>query len=143
MILFASALASIEIQGSLTCNGQANFTWLGDIRFNSTIIGNTITTNNQAFNHNFYFIGTETVEILDDLTTLKSVFVNQGGVVSNNNNISCLDFDANTVTAKTIDFDNTVINLSGVNWTIDPTAITWTSLNSIINLNNTGAVTFY
>lgn len=139
---FAGALPSIEIQGSLSCNGQAIFTWLGDIRFNATSIGNTITTNNQAFNHNFYFIGTETVEILDDFATLKSIFVNQGGVVSNNNNISCLDFEANTVTAKTINFDNTIINLSGVNWTIDPTAVTWTSLNSIINLNNTGAITF-
>lgn len=139
---FASALASIEIQGSFAANGLANYTWLGDFNFNSTVAGNTITTNGQSFNHNFYFIGTETVEILDDLTTLKSIFVNQGGIVSNNTTISCLDFNANTVTAKTINFDNTTINVAGVNWNIDPTAITWSSANSIINLNNTGAINF-
>jgi len=139
---FAGALASIEIRGSFASNGLANYTWLGDFRFNSTTAGNTITTNGQSFNHNFYFIGTETVEIIDDLNTLKSMFANQGGIVSNNNVISCLDFNANTVTAKTIDFDNTTINVSGVNWNIDPTAITWSSANSIINLNNTGAVNF-
>lgn len=139
---FAGALASIEIRGSFLSNGLANYTWLGDLRFNSTVTGNTITTNGQSFNHNFYFIGTETVEIIDDLTTLKSIFVNQGGVVSNNTTITCLNFSANTVTAKVIDFDNTIINLSGVNWTIDPTAITWTSANSIIHLNNTGAFAF-
>lgn len=138
----AGALASIEIQGSFSSNGLVNYTWLGDFRFNSTVTGNTITTGGQSFNHNFYFIGTETIDILDDLTTLKSLFVNQGGVVSNNTNISCLDFNSNTVTAKAINFDNSTINISGVNWTIDPTAITWSSANSIINLNNTGVITF-
>lgn len=139
---FASALVSIEIQGSFAANGLANYTWLGDLRFNSTIAGNTITSNGQAFNHNFYFIGTQTVEIVDDLTTLKSFFVNQGGIVSNNTTISCLDFNSNTITARTIDIDNSILQLSGVNWIINPTAITWSSASSIINLNNTGVVTF-
>ncbi len=139
---FASALPSIEIQGLFAANGLANYTWLGDFQFNSTIAGNTITSNGQAFNHNFYFIGTETIEILDDLTTLKSIFVNQGGIVSNNTTISCLDFSSNTVSAKTIDLDNSTVNISGVNWTINPTAITWSSSSSIINLNNAGPIAF-
>ena len=139
---FASALLSIEIQGLFAANGLANYTWFGDFQFNSTIAGNTITTNGQAFNHNFYFIGTQTVEILDDLTTLKSLFVNQGGIVSNNTTISCLDFNSNTITARSIDLDNSTINLSGTNWIINPTAITWTSAGSIINLNNPGAIAF-
>lgn len=137
----SSALPSIEIQGTLSSNGLANFTWFGDINMNATTI-QSINSNGQNWNHDFYFIGTSDVTLADDLSNLKSIYVNQGGFIANSITVDCNEFYTNIANVRNINIDNTTVNLAGVNWDVDPTTLTWTALNSIININNPGTFSF-
>lgn len=138
---FASTLPSIEIQGSLISNGLANFTWFGDINMNAGS-AQSITSNGQNWNHDFYFIGTADVSLIDDLSNLKDIYLNQGGFIANTITIDCNAFYSNIANTRNIDFDNTIVNVTGTNWDVDPTTLTWTAINSTINLNNTGTISF-
>ncbi|MBL4862371.1 MAG: hypothetical protein JKY09_05070, partial [Crocinitomicaceae bacterium] len=137
----SSVLASIEIQGSLSANGLVNFNWFGNVNMNASVAVN-LTSNGTNWNHDFHLIGTGTVTMLDDFINTSDIYVDQGGLVSNNNTITCFDFYSNTASTRSIDFNNSAINLVGTNWLLTTPSLTWTSSPSTINITNTGIVIF-
>lgn len=138
---FSSALASIEIQGSLLSNGMP-FTWNGDIEMNSLIAGNFILSNGTNWDNDFHIIGTEQVTISDLLSNVADFYVDNGGLLAIGTSLLCNDFYSNTTNTRSIDFSSSSVFINGLNWTIDPTSLTMDMIVSDLNLTNTGSVNF-
>lgn len=138
---FSGATPSVEIQGDLSANGFANFTWNGGISLNP-YAPVTVTSIGQEWNSNFTIIGTDSVTMIDDFNNLQDIDFQSGVLLANNINVTCFDFISNTITPRGLEINSTVIDLNGNNWTIDSTGLVLLNTPSKIKLNNIGAVTF-
>lgn len=136
----ASLLASIEIQGSLSANGLANIAWNGAVNFNP-YVPELLTSNSQVWNNDFVKLGTSSISIADNLNTSGDLYADNGDLTCNDT-ITCANFYSTLATVRSIDFNNIYINLQDSIWNINPTGLTWTALNSTINLNKLDPVYF-
>ncbi len=132
---FASTQLFVEIQGSIIGNiAGATINWPGgEIQMNGTVL-ETITSGGTIWNVNFTFNGFG-IQLLDNFNIgTGSISINNGGFNSNANTIDCFDFYSLTATPRNINISNSIININGPNWSIDPNALTWDATGSTINL---------
>lgn len=138
----ASGLVSIEIRGSLSSNGLANITYAGDINLNSGSAGNFILSNGTVWNNDFHVTGTNVVNLNDDFENSKDFFVDNGGLNTLSNSLKCVNFYSTAATSRNINISNSNFELSGINWSINSTSLTFVSTGSSISLINTGSIVF-
>ena len=138
----ASALASIEIQGSLSANGLANITWGGIVNMNPSVVANFILSNGTNWGNEFHCIGSEAILLADNFTSSSDFYVDNGGLNSSGFTLTIQNFYSNSPSSRTIDLSNSIINVNDVDWDIDATTLTFTTSSSIINLLNTATFNF-
>ena len=139
---FGGTEASIEINGSFIANGLANYFWTGEIHLNSSLTGNILTSAGSAWTNDVKITGIEPITLTDDFTSTADMYVDNGGLLCLALNFTSKDFWATVANTRTIDFSGSTINITGANWSIDNTTLTWLSPLSQINLTNPALFTF-
>jgi len=102
-----------RIYGSLVLADLMNYNFIGDIYFEATTTGQTITSNGKKFLKNIYFngLGGEWT-LLDDFDASGNIiYVNSGTFNTNSKTISCEKFYSNTSDTRSIIFGSSIINV--------------------------------
>jgi gliding motility-associated-like protein len=91
----------LNIFGSLVLTNKMNMDYSGNIYFQSAGMGNSIITANNKLHSDIYFNGTGEWVLQDSLKIgLKSIYLNNGFLVSNGNYIACGSFFSNSASDK-------------------------------------------
>lgn len=142
--VLTSALASIQVRGSLRGNGAVTFgVWAGDIIMNNNG-ADQIVSNGTIWNQTFRFpANTGTIQIIDDFITTGDIHSDINALLFWNVNVTFNNFfSINSAATRSIDFSGATINFEGTIWNIEPTTLTLNSALSTINANNTAAIAF-
>ncbi len=144
----ASALASIEVRGSLQANGIANITYTGNVNMFSSSPLSLLQSNGQVWNNTFNFssIGAlNGVTLASNLNTLKDITHSSGILNSGGFTIDCSTFSSTNANIRSINFSGSAINIHGTTWNVVagsiPFPLTFVAPNAI-QLLNTGTSTF-
>jgi gliding motility-associated-like protein len=117
--LFNPTLAGIstntlKIYGSLVFINAMTISFQGNINFESTTLGNTISTNSKQLNNDIYFMGNNGGwTLLDSLYIAggKSLSFFYGNLNTNNQNINTYRFVANQTNTRTLTLGSSVITI--------------------------------
>jgi alpha-tubulin suppressor-like RCC1 family protein len=145
----ASALASIEIQGSLRSNGLANITYTGTINLFSTSAASVLKSSGQTWPNNFVLSASADangITLFDNFTTSGNFTITHGLFSTAGKNFQSVNFISTNGGDRSINFNSSVVTILGTTWSIAagtvPDPLTWTALLSTINLTNVTTVTF-
>ncbi len=106
----------IALSASLTMAATMTRTYTGQLTFNSTAAGNTVTSNGVALGSVIIFAGAGGAwSLADALTTSQTVNVNQGSFSSAAKALTCLGFNSTGALTRAITLDGTTITLTGLN----------------------------
>ncbi len=131
----------VTLRGSLTLNTLVNFPLTGNFNF----IGNgaiTINTFNRPLNSNLFLNNASgNFSITSAITTSGGVILNNGSLNTNNQDITAAFIRSNNIdNTRTINIGSSIITLNGDNeaWDLDNNNLTFSSSNSVFNLNHAG-----
>jgi len=114
-ILTGPAVNNLKIYGSLIFINNMNYTFQGQVYFESASTGKTITTCGKQFKNNVYFQGAGGGwTLLDDFTSTNSVYLYNGHLNTNGYNVSCNSFNSSqsNPAARTLELGSSTITLS-------------------------------
>ena len=135
-----STINNLRIYGSLTLISDMSWGFQGEIFFESTSSGKTVTSAGQTFNNYLYFQGVGGGWILsDDLTCSNRIFLTNctnGSFNTSGHNVSCLQFNASADNISLTIANSTIqCNWSSYNgWQLGGNNITFDATNSLIIL---------
>lgn len=94
--------SALNIYGSLTFSSVMNNSFTGIVYFKSTTGTNTITSAGKLFTNDVYFDGINGAWTLQDAlnTTTGDLFLNNGILKTNNNNVTCNTFQSNNANVR-------------------------------------------
>ena len=139
--VFKSTLPTFEIDGDLIANGSAIFSWSGKFVMNP-ISNGKITSNGQNWKNDFQKVGVDTLTFIDDFSSTKDFYVDNGVFNTNSKTISLNNFYSTIANTRNFKLSNSIINVSGQNWNINSTTATLTHTGGTINLNYIDTVLF-
>jgi len=132
----------LKLYGSLTFVAGMNFLFTGDVDFEATTPGQTITPANKNFLKNVLFNGIGGSWTLQGAFTVSgSIALNAGSFISNNQTVSCTVFSSSGTVTRTLNMGSSTFNISG-NWDVQPTGMNLNSGTSVINCPGNGASDF-
>jgi len=105
----------LKIYGSLTFIYNMTIPFAGNINFESSTLGKTITTNGRTLGNDIYFMGSGGGWTLQDSLTLinsKSIYLNYGSLNTNGKNVYTYRFVSTQTNPRTLTFGSTVMNIS-------------------------------
>ncbi len=137
--LVSSWPSELNIYGSLTFVPGMTVSCNSAFHFKSANPGNTITMAGQILNSNVYFEGSGDWTLQDNLDC-SSIYLNQGYLNTNNNNIDGSQFMSNIGLTRQLDLGSSVITLTSIWWIQDSADMT---LNTGTSTINTGGWSFY
>ena len=128
----------VKIYGSLVLVSAINFNLAGQINFESTTAGKTITMAGQHFLSDIEFNGPGgTWTLLDDLTMSGTIILSAGTFNSNDQLINAVSFSSTSGNIRTFNMGSSVFNLSGNTvWQIFATGLTVNCGTSVINVQS-------
>ncbi len=136
-----SSYGSITFISAMTVSS-----FLGNLNFWGTGIGNTLTTAGKTFGAGVIVRDVGTLTLQDDLTILSTLFVLAGVLVTNNKTVSCQTFGDNaSATAKTATLGSSIISCSAWSFT-GAGALTLTANTATSNISGAfagGSATTY
>ncbi|MDO9184772.1 MAG: hypothetical protein Q7W13_02090 [Bacteroidia bacterium] len=143
--LLGSSFDTLRIFGSLALGAGMNFNLNGQVSMEA-ITGKTITTSGTIINASLTFNGIGGSWTLQDaLRVTNVIYLNNGNLNTNNNNVNSSAFYSNTVSTRSLHMGSSIFNLSnynGVVWTINPAGMTLDAGTSTINgIGNGGSFT--
>ncbi len=110
----------------------------GEIIFSSNTAGESITSGGTTFIQDFRINGPQSISLVDNLDlTSGDMFVENGGLITNDNTLSIGSFISSSINNRTIDLGLSTVNVSEGIWTIDGTNLTSTFTGSEILLDDT------
>ena len=127
----------LKIYGSLTLSPAMTMNFAGQINFEATATGKTITTAGKtltgaAFNG---IGGSWTLQ--DALTLTSGIALNNGTLITNNKTITASDFSSNSGNPRSLQMGTSVINLSS-GWSCISAGMTLVCGTSVINCSSAG-----
>jgi alpha-tubulin suppressor-like RCC1 family protein len=132
---------NLNIQGSLVLNATLNLPFTGQYIFYGTgaISINTFnrTLNGEVFLNN----ATGNFSLASAFTSNEGIDVNDGSFTTNNNAVTAAYVRSNNInTIRSLTIGTSVITLTGSGdaWDLDATGLTFSSGNSVFNMNHTG-----
>jgi gliding motility-associated-like protein len=133
----------IRAYGSITLISNMTLNQTGDLYFQSSTTGRTITTANKLFQGNLYFNGNGGEwRLQDSLRTTKFINLLYGHLNSNSKFIECSNFYSTEPNPRILTISNSIVdvkNTSGlyyeINWKVNNQNLELNSLNSQINLS--------
>jgi gliding motility-associated-like protein len=135
----------LKIYGSLTFVPTLLFNYLGQVSFNATTVGNTITSAGLTFKNNVNFNGLSGAWILQDLfTTLRDFNLVTGTLTTNNQTVNARRFFSNLSGAKTLNLGSSIININDDSnpWNAFGSNFTLNAGTSVINITGTTPLIF-
>lgn len=138
---FDGSIASLQIDGNFTTNGNATFVWPVDFNFNP-IASSTIKSSGIAWTHNFFFNGPTISKLSDDLNTTKNITLLSGTLDLNNNDLDCFDVFSPGAVTRILDMSGSIVTVLGTIWDFAGTNQSITSTASTLNFTNVGSLTF-
>jgi len=134
--LYGDYTSTLKIYGSLALSAGMIFNFSGNLNFESTSVGQTITTAGTVINTSMIFNGVGgSWSLQDALTCSYWIYLNNGTLNTNNKTVNAYAFNSITSTNRTLNMGSSVFNLSfnGYIWDINPTGLTVNAGTSIIN----------
>lgn len=139
--------SALNINGSLHFSQTMNHLFSGFTIFNSANPSETIRTNGNLFKNTIFFRGQAVYSLLDELKTTVSnspsnhlnyvnIIIESGGIISNGNAINCYGFQSDFTSSRTIEINNSDINLfsnQASAWIVNSTNLQFNADNSFIN----------
>ncbi|MEX2590995.1 MAG: hypothetical protein WD334_12380, partial [Chitinophagales bacterium] len=137
-LLAGSDQYKIEINGSLDMIAAMQAPFSGDLRFKNTGT-KTVNTNALPLNAEVHFSDDATWNIQSDFVCNSFVSLEEGGLNSNGNTLTLNAFYSATQEQRSIDFSNSIIDITGdsLAWNIDATNLTDDFSDSRISLLHT------
>lgn len=135
----------IRVYGSVKLFPLMNLDLSGTIYFQSTTIGNSITTAGHLIKGDIYFNGNGGEwQLQDSLTSTKFIYLINGHLNTNSKFLKCSNFYSTipntrilTISNSVIEVENTSINYWEVNWNVNGQNLQLNSDRSQINLSRT------
>lgn len=123
---------SLRIYGSLTLIPDMIVAFSGNVYFESTNPGKTITSAGNTFNSNIYLQGIGGSWILQDNFSTTGVFKFVNGIFNTNNkNINCGTFNSEDTNIRTLTIANSTLKIN--DWKLNGTNLTFNTSKSFIN----------
>lgn len=147
--LNGSISKNIRIFGSLLFSTAMEYAFEGDIYFQSTSPGNTITTGNHELKKSVIFDGPGGWVLQDKLTTLEDVEFRSGALNTNDQDMKFRQFRSGYNTPRTLELTNSTITLIDtigywfVVWEMTNSNLTFDPGKSTIEFRNTGSINLY
>lgn len=134
-VLSGEASYKIEVNGSLTMIVAMQAPFSGKLNFVNTG-SKTLNTNGLPLEANVHFADNGTWDIQSDFICNSYVSLEEGVLNSNGNSLTLSAFYSSTQQTRSIDFSNSIIDITGdsLAWNIDATNLTTNFSNSRISL---------
>ncbi len=131
----------LKIYGSLTFVPNMLLAYQGQVSFDATVVGKTITNAGLTFRNVVSFNGVAGGWVFQDaFTTLRDLSLNAGTLTTNNQNVNVIRFFTSTSSVKVLNMGSSIFNVSDPNnpWNITATAFTLNAGTSTINITGNG-----
>jgi hypothetical protein len=130
----------LEVYGSLTLGTGMVFNFAGNVSFEATVPGKTITSSGVPISSSLTFNGIGGSWTLQDaLTVLNTLYLNNGILSTNNQIVNATAFYSYTSSARTLNLGASVFNLSGsyqMWYILNPSSLTLNAGASTINITS-------
>jgi PKD repeat protein len=137
----------LHVFGSLKLSSQLNPTnFSGNLYVESPNSGNRIVSSGRVFGTNIYFTGAGGWGLQDAFSTNGSIYLLNGTLSSNNNNITCGTFNSTGNNARALVLGSTTVTVtgggSGTGWNVGGSNFSLAAGTSLIKFTTTGSYTY-
>ncbi len=107
---------NLHVFGSLTLISGMQFKLEGDLFFESSQAGNTITSAGKTFNQDVTFNGSGSWLLTDSMTVVRDLFLLQGSLNTNSQQVTLQRFESLTISSRNLKLENSYVKLRSVDF---------------------------
>lgn len=132
--------SSINAKGDFIFGAGITRTWSGSLILSATTTDNVITMNGKTLASTLTFTGTGSWQYTDTFVSSGNITLTTGTMIGNGQTISCQTFNSNNSNIRTLNIDNSILNISADFGAATSTNFTISSTGGTINFTGVANV---